>query len=265
MKVFISWSGKRSKETADVLNSWIRQVIQAAETWISLDIKKGIRWNDQIKNELEESKIGIICLNKDNLQSEWILFEAGALSKTKDAQVCTFLLDVNPADINPPLGQFQHTLYDKDDLRKLVHTINNKITSVGEKTIPERDLNEVFDVFFPKLDEKLSNILNEKSLDKNIKRTDREILEEILQTIRAAKQPDLHEMSEKIYKMSIDNKMENRDLINILRNDFMNISDNFTKQSFIRILKYYTENPELLKNITNSDDGKPDDNNLKSK
>lgn len=185
MKVFISWSGQKSKETAEILSSWIRQVIQAAETWISLDIEKGARWNDKINNELEQTKIGIICLNKENLTSEWILFEAGALSKTQDAHVCTFLLDVNPADVKPPLGQFQHTSFSKDDIRKLMHTINNKIISSNEKTLPEKDLDEVFEVFWKKLESKLQKLKNVQAITKVIKRTDRDILEEILQVVRS--------------------------------------------------------------------------------
>ena len=185
MKVFISWSGKRSKETADFVSSWIRQVIQAAETWVSLDIEKGTRWNDHINKELEQTKIGIICLNKDNLTSEWILFEAGALSKTSDAYVCTFLLDINPADIKPPLGQFQHTLFTKEDIKRLIHTINNKIVAQKEKTIPEKDLDEVFEIFWPKLEKKLDSIKNQSSEIVNLKRTEREILEELLQIVRA--------------------------------------------------------------------------------
>ena len=66
MKVFISWSGTKSKKTAEVLSAWIRQVIQAADTWISSDIEKGARWNEKVSLELEETKIGIICLNKEN-------------------------------------------------------------------------------------------------------------------------------------------------------------------------------------------------------
>ncbi len=188
MKVFISWSGKRSKETSEFLRSWIRKVIQAAETWISLDIEKGNRWSEDIKNELEQSKIGIICLNKENLQSEWILFEAGALSKSQDAHVCTFLLDVNPADVKPPLGLFQHTLFNKDDVKKLVHTINNKIKAIGDKTIPEKDLDELFEILYPQLEEKLSAIKNVESNDGIIVRNEREILEEILQIVRATSQ-----------------------------------------------------------------------------
>jgi len=184
MKVFISWSGTKSKETAEVLSSWIRQVIQAAETWISLDIDKGARWNESINKELEQTKVGIICLNKENLTSEWILFEAGALSKTSDAYVCTFLLNVNPADIKPPLGQFQHTTFAKQDVLKLMRTINNKIKDCSEKTIPEKDLDEVFEVFWPKLEEKLNTIKNSNESKTEQPRLDRDILEEILQVVR---------------------------------------------------------------------------------
>ena len=185
MKVFISWSGKRSKETAEVLCAWIRQVVQSAETWISLDIEKGTRWNEKINKELEDTRVGIICLNKENLTSEWILFEAGALSKTSDAHVCTFLLDINPTDIKPPLGQFQHTLFSKDDIRKLIHTINNKIIAQNEKTISEKDIDEIFEIFWPRLEERLNEIKNQETKTIEPARTDRELLEEILQTVRS--------------------------------------------------------------------------------
>jgi hypothetical protein len=233
--------GGAYKETAECLSSWIRQVIQAAETWISLDIQKGIRWNDQIKNELEQSKVGIICLNKDNLQSEWVLFEAGALSKTQDAHVCTFLLDISPADVKPPLGQFQHTLFVKEDIRKLVQTINDKIIAVGEKTIPEKDLNEVFDVFYPRLEEKLNAIQNEKSVDGQVKRTDREILEEILQTIRATNQVQIKQLYEMYHDMNMRSRMEYMELLAKLKEDYLNINESITKQNIGRLLKSFND------------------------
>ena len=188
MKVFISWSGKRSKETAEVLCKWIRQILQAAEPWISLDIEKGSRWNEKISQELEQTKIGIICLNQDNISSEWILFEAGALSKTKDAHVCTFLLDINPAEIKPPLGQFQHTLFKKDDMKKLIFDINNKMFENGEKKLLEGDLEETFETFWPKLNSNLEKIQKTIRNSKPVQRSDREILEEILQVVRTIPQ-----------------------------------------------------------------------------
>lgn len=263
MKVFISWSGTRSKETAEVLSGWIRQVIQAAETWISLDIQKGIRWNDQIKNELEQSRVGIICLDKDNLQSEWVLFEAGALSKTQDAHVCTFLLDIKPADVKQPLGQFQHTLFNKEDIKKLVHTINNKIITVGEKTLPEKDLDEVFDVFYPKLDEKLLAIQNEKPVDGVVKRTDREILEEILQTIRSTKLEEINQLKDLFYQVTMKTRMENTELLNMLKHDYIAADEMKLKQYSERLLRTLSDNPELRKDKLREDNKKSEgDQNL---
>ena len=87
MKIFLSWSGSMSKKTAEILCEWLPKVINAIEPWISSEMEKGTRWESEITDKLEESKIGIICLTRNNLDENWILFEAGALSKTKDAKL----------------------------------------------------------------------------------------------------------------------------------------------------------------------------------
>lgn len=182
MKIFISWSGIRSKEIAEILRAWLRQTIQAVEPWVSLDIEKGERWNEKIIKELEQTKFGIICLTSDNLTSEWLLFEAGALAKTSDSNVCTFLFDLNSADIKPPLGQFQHTLNNEEDIKKLLFTINNKLKKCEEKYLSESDLEDLFNLHWPNLKSKLENVSNK--LENSVQRSDRSILEEILHEVR---------------------------------------------------------------------------------
>ena len=115
MRVFLCWSGNRSKKIAEVLNDWLPLVINAVEPWMSPNIEKGVRWGLEIAEKLEESKVGIICLTKENLNENWILFEAGALSKTKDDHTCKFLLDLKHTDIEYPLRQFQVTKFEKED------------------------------------------------------------------------------------------------------------------------------------------------------
>jgi hypothetical protein len=45
MKVFMSWSGKRSHEVAKMFHQWIKCVIQATEPWLSSDaIESGSVW-----------------------------------------------------------------------------------------------------------------------------------------------------------------------------------------------------------------------------
>ncbi len=184
MLVFLSWSGARSKSVAEVFESWLVQVIQAVEPWISLDIDKGARWSPEIADRLERSKIGIICLTKENLSAPWILFEAGALSKTKDASVCTFLLDIQPADVQQPLGQFQHTTLAKEDIQRLVRTINRALQNSGERSLKDGVLEKAFETNWPTLNEKLDRLSNQRVADEPPQRPDREVLQEILDLSR---------------------------------------------------------------------------------
>jgi hypothetical protein len=190
MKIFISWSGYKSKDVATFLKSWIEQIIQAAEPWISVDIDKGKKWNGEIVNELSESKVGIICLTKDNINSPWILFEAGALSKASNSYVCTFLIDINPTDLTGPLSIFQATRFNKEDIFKLLTSINNNIKITGGKSLTVENLKSLFKVFYPQLEEAINNIIsNSKEDTEELIRTDRELLEEAVQLLRKSKTP----------------------------------------------------------------------------
>jgi len=102
--------------------------------------------------------VGIICLTRDNLTEPWLLFEAGALSKTKDAYVCTLLLDVAHTDIEQPLAQFQHTTVAKPDLLALLHTLNLVVRNAGGRSLTEIDFEEVFELFWPGLETMLKAI-----------------------------------------------------------------------------------------------------------
>jgi hypothetical protein len=83
MKVFISWSGERSQALAQALRDWLPLVLHYVEPWLSQsDIEPGERWASEVSKELEVSNFGIICVTKENTESPWILFEAGALAKS---------------------------------------------------------------------------------------------------------------------------------------------------------------------------------------
>ncbi|MFX0196031.1 MAG: TIR domain-containing protein [Candidatus Hodarchaeota archaeon] len=157
MKVFISWSGPKSLEVAKALHSWLPFVINALEPWMSSDdIQKGTRWATSLAAQLEETRVGLICLTRGNLEAPWILFEAGALSKTLDHTfVCPYLVDLEPGDVEGPLAQFQSTKADKEDTRRLLHTINRALDS---KALSEQRLNTIFERWWPDLEGKLSNL-----------------------------------------------------------------------------------------------------------
>jgi len=183
MKVFLCWSGDRSKAVAEALGHWIGQVIQAVEPWISTETDKGARWRQEVGDHLEEAKVGIVCLTPENLDSTWIHFEAGALSKTKDAKVCTFLLGMQHGDVKEPLAQFQHTKAEEEDIRALIQNINKYVAKDGERALPEKDVDEIFAVHWPRLKEKLDAISKQKVSEEPI-RTDGDKLDEILEIVR---------------------------------------------------------------------------------
>jgi hypothetical protein len=192
MKVFISWSGPRSRAVAEALNDWLRRVIQAVKPFYSPEIEKGAKWSSEVDEALEGTRFGIICLTPDNLQSPWIHYEAGALSKTKDALIWTFLHGLTPGDVPPPLGKFQHTVAEKPDVLLLLKTINSRLADVGGEPLPDRLLEENFGLFWPSLEEKLkaaekiSPLTKPQAQKSAVERVrdERAILKEILELVR---------------------------------------------------------------------------------
>ena len=186
MKVFLSWSGHKSHQVALVLRDWLPSVIQSLTPYVSSeDIDKGARWSTDIAKELEDSTFGILCVTKDNLEAPWLLFEAGALSKMMDkSSVCPFIFDLKRAEVKGRILQFQSTIFDKDDVKKLLLTLNK---ACGDAGLKEELLSKTFDVWWPNLEESLEAIKGEPSeeektsTDKNFRN---EMLEEILELSR---------------------------------------------------------------------------------
>lgn len=186
MKVFLSWSGDLSKELAQAIHSWLPGVLQSVRPFFTPnDIEKGARWNKDIAQELEDSSIGIFCLTRENLNKPWIMFEAGALSKQIDSsRVCPILFNVESTDIQGPLVQFQATQFNENDMRKLIKTINS---ALGDLKLEDHVINGVFDMWWPKLRTEVKSILERhtnNTKDTTSTRSDREILEEVLQLSR---------------------------------------------------------------------------------
>jgi len=184
MKVFISWSGDRSRAVAEMLNDWIKCVLQATRPWISTrGIDRGSLWFNEIHDQLKDTSVGIICLTQENKNKPWILFEAGALAKGLSTnRVCTFLVDLKPSDLEDPLAQFNHTMPEKSNLWELVKTLNTCLASNG---LDERILQQIFDTYWKQFDENFSKAVSSTPLAKKAEpRPKEDILAEILENTR---------------------------------------------------------------------------------
>lgn len=188
MKVFLSWSGERSHKVAVVFRDWFPSVIQSLVPYVSSeDIDKGARWSTDIATELEDSTFGILCVTKDNLTAPWLTFEAGALSKTMDkAFVSPFLFDIKRSEVDGPILQFQSTIFEKEDINKLLKTLNK---ACGEEKLTSERLDKAFDVWYPTLETELNKIQptakeKESKNQQSHEIPSTEILEEILELSR---------------------------------------------------------------------------------
>ncbi|QFU01250.1 hypothetical protein FIU83_06320 [Halomonas sp. THAF5a] len=186
MKVFLSWSGAKSKAVAELTNEWLQCVLQSLRPWISTKgIDGGSLWFTEISNELNDTGIGIVFLTQENKNSPWIMFESGALAKGLSSnRVCTFLIDLEPQDINNPLANFNHTFPTKESILRLIYMLNNLL---GDSGLDVSVLEKVFEKYWPDYESGLARIeeSHDTSETEEEERKPDDILSEILLTTRS--------------------------------------------------------------------------------
>jgi hypothetical protein len=181
MRVFISWSGERSRQVAELLKAWLRTVIQASKPWISTGIDRGALWAGEIGSALSETNVGILCITEENVNAPWLLFEAGALAKgLPQSRVIPLLVDMSASDLRMPLSQFNATGWDTDGLRQLVHTVNLATAEPLESAIVEASLAAHLQAFR----ESMQNIIDTtNSATPIVRRTDGDKIDEVLSLV----------------------------------------------------------------------------------
>ncbi|MBQ5939860.1 EAL domain-containing protein [Massilia sp. AB1] len=157
MKVFLSWSGDRSRHIAESLRTWLPRVIQAVRPWMSdIDIPAGARWQTDIAHELDAADFGIICVTPENINKPWLMFEAGALSKSmKASRVCPLAFSMELHDLSGPIAQFQANKLDRDGVLQVLKAIN---ASMGDQGLDQTHLSEQFEMLWSRLDKALEAI-----------------------------------------------------------------------------------------------------------
>jgi hypothetical protein len=90
-------------------------------------------------------------------------------------------MNLQPTDLQGPLAQFQATTTEPEETRKLLHTINK---ALGDHALQASQVNAAFEKWWPDLDSQLQAI-STMQLSIPPKRPDRELLEEVLETVRA--------------------------------------------------------------------------------
>jgi hypothetical protein len=191
-RIFLSWSGERSRYVATVLREWLPNVIQQLDVpfMSEKDIEKGTIGLTEIDKRLDGTLFGVVILTPENQARHWINFEAGAIGRSLEEwrevqgrpnRVCTVLVDLTPTQVVGPLSKFQHTeLAKQDDVELLLKTINKHLRS----PLGDDRLKQIFKIHWPDLAEKLKQVPKSDS-KKTPARETGEVLEELTTIVRS--------------------------------------------------------------------------------
>lgn len=156
MNVFISWSGERSGLLARALADLLPDAILDLKTWMSEhDIQAGSRWAHELDQQLESSNFGVLCLTPENMNSAWLLFEAGSLAKSiSEGKVVPYRLNLDATNVPLPLAQFQGVDANEHGTRKLLQSLN----AARKQPVDAGRLERVFQRWWPDLNARITAI-----------------------------------------------------------------------------------------------------------
>jgi hypothetical protein len=145
MKIFICWSGTRSKQVAAAMRNFLEalnlELGLPPETsfrpFFSEDIGKGLMWMTHLGDQLATADAAILCVTPENAGSPWMHFEAGAVANHfsraggggesgKDAlqaRIFAYLFGMEPRELTGPLAAYQSTVATMEDTQTLTRQL----------------------------------------------------------------------------------------------------------------------------------------------
>lgn len=250
MDIFISWSGAKSKEVAKALKEFLEAVLQATKPWVSaIDIISGDRWNEEISKKLAGSRYGIICLTKYNINSPWVLFEAGALAKAVDKKtyVCPYLVGFDDSQLQPPLSLFQAREANMEGTLQMIKDINQLLgREYPGSNVKDETLKMLFDKIWPDFEKRIINLPDIEG-DEVPKRSLEDMIKEILEITRSINSPETKDL------ISLTKKVEEiEDNLSCLEADKDNLEmDKYSLEERVDDLEnnFKTKYPKELKSL----------------
>jgi hypothetical protein len=147
MRVFLCWSGTRSRGVAAALKQFLLDLNEALplsaaarfDPFMSADIEKGATWFEAIGHELQSTDAALLSVTPENAASAWMHFEAGAIAtqltkaagdvgqvgSRRNARLFTYLFGLEPKDLQGPLSAYQSTVATQADTRALVRQLTD--------------------------------------------------------------------------------------------------------------------------------------------
>lgn len=184
MDIFISWAGGASEKLGKALHQFIKDVLTVEPFNSQISLGSGQERLQRTLENLNKSNVGIICLTPENLSSEWVLFEAGAIYKNypqseSDNRVCTYLYGLEKTSLEPPLGLFDATEATKEETLELLKDINEMPNGPGRDNLEKH-----FDMYWEEFKDRLDDITLGNGEVQEAERSTQDMVKEILEKVR---------------------------------------------------------------------------------
>lgn len=156
MKIIIGWKGKTSRSVAEVLQDWLKRVIQVSNPVLvnCADESGGSHLHNSIIRE--DECFGILCLTNENHMDHGVLFDAGMMTNTfPKNRFFGVLAGLEEDEVSHPLQRLHLLSVRIDDVWKLVHTINK---SMGELALNNTLLEDIFSTYWASFEKQIEKI-----------------------------------------------------------------------------------------------------------
>ncbi|MBR3569425.1 MAG: TIR domain-containing protein [Oscillibacter sp.] len=150
VQIFISWSKSVSHEIGQALYEWLPTVNPSWKTYISDDLEAGSVWFPELMKRLKTANIALLCVTRENLDSPWLLFEAGAFL-IREIPVVPILFRVKSSELeNSPLHYLQSVELSEGGIRRLLGICGDGLST--------EDTSKTFAETYPELEAKIRAI-----------------------------------------------------------------------------------------------------------
>jgi hypothetical protein len=214
LRVFISWSGEASCQAARSIKSWLADMFDGVESFMSdVDIDAGSRGLKDIEEALKGTTFGIIVVTRENQHRPWVTFEAGAISKTvdtaKENRVAPILIDLSSTELSGPLTQFQYQEATQEGLRRVARSIGRAAGALDDSVMRR------FNSFWPQLERDLIAARKESPVDdasptRSLEDMVAEVLEHVRELTRRGDQDEVRKLLGELGELRAANLWQHR-------------------------------------------------------
>ncbi|MEW8192673.1 MAG: hypothetical protein AB2793_03115 [Candidatus Thiodiazotropha sp.] len=181
MKLFLSWSGHETGNFAMAFKPWVRRCVNQITPWVSSDPSDLSKGQDDYSRILEAAQSADACISfitEQNINSPWLLFEAGLFygkspRGTLYTILCGNLSHESLKEKGHPLSNIYHAYMTEKDITDLLLSLNYDHNILDDESIIKDAVKETY----RKLAEQYENVFDQNQNTQ--KNSDRQFIDAV--------------------------------------------------------------------------------------